>query len=369
MKNFYFYFVALVAALMVAGCASDRMLREPESIPAFVTEYTTSRLGVRTSGIPVSIDLEDCVESAMISSRGLSGGTSTLGFFPVKNVVHRELQRIVSDNFRMVLPEEQPMVELKVSSALIIVRESWSNINCEMELEFALLNPHHDDKPYFSRKYKKKCVGRLENKRIVPLCVYETVQKIVKQFVGDVSKDPSLAARLESLSPLGAVKTVKAASLRSLSFGAESKGMFPGKCEVMCNDWEGFKTDKWARRQIEESCRMKLGIEEERVRVVFLNEKLDNATKTWSYEFATFPRSKIVLNYDPVTRVGTCIADMGLLGLSEEKTSQLMMKYIKKEMDSRAGIAGSGAEATIRYDSFKTDSRYGLLVVTFRNIY
>jgi hypothetical protein len=111
MKNFYFYFVALVAALMVAGCASDRMLREPESIPAFVTEYTTSRLGVRTSGIPVSIDLEDCVESAMISSRGLSGGTSTLGFFPVKNVVHRELQRIVSDNFRMVLPEEQPMVD------------------------------------------------------------------------------------------------------------------------------------------------------------------------------------------------------------------------------------------------------------------
>jgi hypothetical protein len=114
---------------------------------------------------------------------------------------------------------------------------------------------------------------------------------------------------------------------------------------------------------------MKLGIEEERVRVVFLNERLDNATKTWSYEFATFPRSKIVLNYDPVTRVGTCIADMGLLGLSEEKTSQLMMKYIKKEMDSRAGIAGSGAEATIRYDSFKTDSRYGLLIVTFRNIY
>jgi hypothetical protein len=369
MKKYSIYLSGLAIAIFLCGCATDKMLQEPDAIPAYVVEYTTSRLGARTSGIPVAIDLEDCVESAMISSRGLSGGTSTLGFFPVKTVVRRELERIVSDNFRMVLPEEQPMVELKVSSALIVVRESWSNINCEMELQFELLNPHHNDKPYFSRIYKRQCKGRLENKRIVPLCVYETVQKIIKKFVDDVSKDPSLAARLESLSPSGESRLLKAASLKALSFGAENNGLFPGKCEVLCNDWEGFKTDKWARRQIEESCRMKLGIEEERVRVVFLNEQLDESTKTWKYEFAAFPRSKIVLNYNPATRVGSCIADMGLLGLSEEKTSELMKRYIVREMNSRAGLADSGAKAAIRYDSFKTDSRYGLLIVTFRNVY
>ena len=359
----------MVLPVFFSGCATDRMLKEPDAIPAYVQEYTTERLGARTSGIPVSIDLEDCVESAMISSRGLSGGTSAMGFFPVKDVVRRELARIVSDNFRMVLPDEQPMVELKLSSALIVVKESWSNISCEMELQFELLNPHHADKPYFSRKYKKLCTGRLENKKIVPLCVYETVQKIVKKFVDDVSKDSSLAARLESLSPSGIAKSVKPPSLKSLSFGTEDNGVFSGRCEVFCNDWEGFKTDKWARRQIEESCRMKLGIEEERVRVVFLNENLDNATKTWKYEFATFPRSKIVLNYDPVSRSGSCIADMGLLGMSEEKTSELMKQHITREMDSRAGLAGSGAKAAIRYDSFKTNARYGLLIVTFRNVY
>lgn len=362
-------FAALAFLTLFCGCASDRLLKEPDAIPAYVDAYTTDRLGARTSGIPVSIDLDDCVENAMISSRGLSGGTSTMGFFPVKGVVKRELARIVSDNFRMVLPDEQPLVELKVSSALIIVRESWSNISSEMELQFEMLNPHHDDKPYFSRKYRKKCKGRIENKKIVPLCVYETVQTIVKNFVDDISKDPSLAARLELLTPSGTAKTVKAASLKSLSFGAESNGLFPGKCEVLCNDWEGFKTDKWARRQIEESCRMKLGIEEERVRVVYLNERLDNATKTWKYEFATFPRAKIVLNYDPVTRKGSCIADMGLLGLTEEKTSELMKRYIAKEMNARAGLADSGAKASIRYDTFKTNSKFGLLIVTFRNIY
>lgn len=362
-------FVAFVLLALLCGCASDRLLKEPGAIPAYVEKYATDRLGVRTSGIPVSIDLEDCVENAMISSRGISGGTSTMGFFPVKGVVKRELERIVSDNFRMVLPDEQPLVELKVSSALIIVRESWSNISSEIELQFELLNPHHDDKPYFSRKYKKMCKGRLENKKIVPLCVYETVQTIARDFINDVSKDPSLAARLELLSPSGTAKNVKAASLKSLSFGAESNGLFPGKCEVLCNDWEGFKTDKWARRQIEESCRMKLGIEEERVRVVYLNERLDSDTQTWKYEFATFPRAKIVLNYDPITRRGSCIADMGLLGLTEEETSKYMKRYIVSEMNARAGLAGSGAKAAIRYDKFKTNAKFGLLIVTFRNVY
>ena len=55
--------------------------------------------------------------------------------------------------------------------------------------------------------------------------------------------------------------------------------------------------------------------------------------------------------------------------MRKTKNYMCLMKYIKEEMDSRASIVGSGAEATIRYDSFKTDSRYGLLIVTFRNIY
>jgi hypothetical protein len=58
-----------------------------------------------------------------------------------------------------------------------------------------------------------------------------------------------------------------------------------------------------------------------------------------------------------------------LLGLTEEKASELMKRYISREMNNRAGLADSGAKAAIRYDSFKTNARYGLLIVTFRNVY
>jgi hypothetical protein len=106
--------------------------------------------------------------------------------------------------------------------------------------------------------------------------------------------------------------------------------------------------------------------------VVYDSSGFDAATRMWKVSFSAFARSEMVLNYDPTTRSGTCVADMGLMGLTAEKASEKLKDYVLAEMDRRSGVVSSGesqGKAQVRFDAFKTDQRYNLIHCPFRVVY
>ena len=119
--------VFMIGILALAGgCASVGELTEPTDIPALVTSYRIAGLEERTGDVATVLDLDDCTEYAILLSVGLSGVSSVAGHFPVRQLVAREFQKVVVGNFRTVMPEEEPRLEVRVISDRMSVQRSWS---------------------------------------------------------------------------------------------------------------------------------------------------------------------------------------------------------------------------------------------------
>ncbi len=85
-----------------------------------------------------------------------------------------------------------------------------------------------------------------------------------------------------------------------------------------------------------------------------------------------YVRTPIFMNYDPTTRRGLCVGDLGLLKTSIEEASLKMQNYVKQEMRIRAGIVVDGTDAAaakIRFDEFTTERESETVRFSFRLIY
>ena len=184
---------------LAGGCASVGELTEPKDIPALVTSYRIAGLEARTGDVATMLDLDSCTESAVLMSVGLSGVPSVAGHFPVRQLVAREFQKVVVGNFRTVMPEEEPKLEMRVVSDRLSVRRSWSHVKAEMAFEVQLVDPEHNRRPYFRKNYCLSAESVQRRKDEVPLCVYSCIQKLARSFLEDVSKDSLVIARLKAL--------------------------------------------------------------------------------------------------------------------------------------------------------------------------
>lgn len=192
--------VCMIGILALAGgCASIGELTEPKDIPALVKSYRIAGLEERTGDVATILDLDDCTESAILLSVGLSGVSSVAGHFPVRQLVAREFQKVVVGNFRTVMPEEEPRLEVRVVSDRMSVKRSWSRVKAEMVFEVQLVDPAHNRRPYFRKNYRLSAESVQRRKDEVPVCVYSCIQNLARSFLEDVSKDPLVIARLKSL--------------------------------------------------------------------------------------------------------------------------------------------------------------------------
>ena len=192
--------IFLIGMLALAGgCASVGELTEPKSIPAIVTSYRIKGLEARTGDVPTMLDLDECTESAILSSIGISGVPSVAGYFPVRQLVAREFQKVIVGNFRTVLPEEEPKLEVKIVSDRLSVTRNWSRVKAEMSFEVQLVDPERSRRPYFRKNYRLNAESVQRRKEEVPLCVYSCVQNLARSFLEDVSKDTLVIARLKAL--------------------------------------------------------------------------------------------------------------------------------------------------------------------------
>lgn len=192
-----FYVIGLVA--LAGGCSTVGGLSEPKDIPSLVKSYRIAGLEERTGDVATMLDLDECAEYAILSSVGLSGVPSVAGHFPVRQLVAREFQKVIAGNFRTVMPEEEPKLELRIVSDRLAVKRSWSRVTSEMAFEIQLVDPEHIRRPYFRKDYRLSAESIQRRKGEVPICVYSCIQNLAREFLEDVSKDTHVIARLRAL--------------------------------------------------------------------------------------------------------------------------------------------------------------------------
>ena len=351
--------------LAAGGCAFTGVRREP--MPPLTFRYALPRLQAVLHDIPVVIDYVDCVEMAMVNKRSVFGSTSFAGTFPLRRIVLREFGHFVDENMRNPMDGEAEKVVIKIYSKRILVEQKWSKSHAEMVFDIQLLDSRSEDsRPYFRSSFKGEYTSVHKEDEVVPEAVYRSVGSIVSSFSKALADDKAAMRRLSLLARPDA-RTVPP-SLRSIEFGAIRNGVVSGRCEVECNDWDGFGADKWARGQINGSCCMKLGIEPDRIRVVYMSDVYDVKDKAWRYSFKAFARTPMVVDYDPVSRTGLCIGDMGLLGVSVQKAAVKMREFVVSQMKAHGGAVSSADgidDVRVRFHEMKTDGMNNLLQIGF----
>ncbi len=360
---------AAALASVLAGCAFTGLRGEPKGLA--VHRYNAAGVPGVLRGMSAAIDVADCVEMAMVSDCGVFGGNSFAGTIPLKKIVQREFEQLVTDVFRAPVEGEREQMMVKVTSQCVILNQYWSETECEMSFDVRLLDPVQEGtRPYYRGVFTKKC--RCENGEDdqVPQAVYEAIRGIVEEFLQTVMHDRNSLRRLSEL--VRPDSRTEPPQLVNISFGEKSGGRLTGECEVACNGWEGFDADRWARQKIRVQCQLKLGIEEERVRVVFRKDEFSAKTKTWKYSFVAFPRAPLVMDYDRVTRSGVCVGDLGLLRLQASEAAVEMKKFILQELRSRSGAQNSehgSLDTLVRFDDFSLDAENNQMTMKFRLVY
>ena len=188
-----------VPLALICGCQTVVELRQPANIPVFVDEYGKPLLVQKTHAVPCMLNLVNCPEKATLVIRKLSGSTKPDPAFPIRAVVGGEFLPLAKANFRPVVAAEQAKVELKVETRKVILERDGDDLTFNLSLAVKLLNPRHEDKPYFSKVYEASTMGTMMNEELVPNCVYEAVQQIAQDFISEVNADESLVVRLSEI--------------------------------------------------------------------------------------------------------------------------------------------------------------------------
>lgn len=192
--------LCIIGILAIAGgCASVGELMEPKDIPSLVKSYRIEGLEESTGDVATTLDLDECAEYAILSSVGLSGVPSVSGHFPFRELVAREFQKVVVGNFRTVMPEEEPKLEVRIATDRLSIRRSWSRVKAEMVFDVQLVDPEHSRRPYFRKDYYLSAESVQRRKDEVPACVYSCIQNLARNFLEDVSNDSLVIARLKAL--------------------------------------------------------------------------------------------------------------------------------------------------------------------------
>ena len=188
-----------ILLLAVCGCETVTELGQPANVPIFVRTYEGMQLKNKTKEVPCMLNLVNCVPEATMVRLKFSGSREAGPRFPIREIVKGEFSSVLRSNFRTTRSSERPKIELKVESRKTLLERDGDDLVCEISLAVMLLNPEHEDKPYFSKTYARKAIGTMMSESEVPNCVYECVQLIADKAVQEINADSSLVGRLALL--------------------------------------------------------------------------------------------------------------------------------------------------------------------------
>lgn len=356
-------------AQIVGGPTGPLELREPTPAP-LCRRYETSAAN-RTVSIPVAFDGPDVTMRSTLT-RHTAGLPVVIGQFDSGTVLDREFRKVFAANFRRPEGDEKPVAVLSVMPNMVSVKANLfsSEVSCDIWVEVKLVRANGADSGY-SRKFRVSRTTGWDNRTEIPPAFYAAIEGVVADFLKDWDGSGATASLLEWYD--GTKSHVKGPELVSLEFAKEDGGVMHGNCSVACNGYEGFQARGWAIAQISAACKARLGIEAERVRVVYEEETYDPARKTWKFFFVTFARTAKVFSYNPATLSGSVSGDLGLMGVGAEAAAEELRAFALKEMDARSGTVNRGknisGRATVRFGDIKHDKTYDLITLGFRLVY
>lgn len=382
---------ALIAILLVAwlagGCVGlgeqgwlsgltdaqegQRILEEPAFPP--VAESYAAADAHRTMGAPVQLNVPDQKANFNVNSvrSDLFAAPYVVAAFPGGGIVAREFGKVLEANFRKPVGGEAPVAEMAVRIVSVATGQPSDKkpVTSSLRLKVEVMKADGKETAY-SKSIDASATAPWKNRSQVPEAFYTALFDAIGQFTADWEQSGGLDAVARWAGDAG--PGVVPAQLREIAWEAGTgKGSVQrGRCTVACNGFEGFRAKHWANAQIAEACRTKLGnIEPERVRVVYDDERYDEEKGTWEFAFRCFARSERVLDFNPVTEMGTVIGDLGLMKMKAEEASEVLKAYVFEEMRSHSGIVTSEHrkkhEAYVRFDGMRTDAAYNLLIIDF----
>lgn len=192
-----------IIMLVLAGCASMPELDEPEIIPVAVATYKAGELGSKASGLAVTLDVTDCVEAALLVSKGAFGGSSVEAYYPVRRVIEREFARVIDDNFHQTEFGEETGLFLSVTTMRVLLTKRMGKVSSDVSLAIRILHPDGTRAPLFRKTYRAQSSGPANDDETIPLCFYEAVQRIAEDFSVDISTNWNLVSYFEAKAKKG----------------------------------------------------------------------------------------------------------------------------------------------------------------------
>ena len=189
-------FSALPAVLFAAGCSSLPELEEPDPIPVCIASYRASELIGKAEHVAVALDVDDCVEAALLVSKGVFGGSSVDAAYPVRVGIEREFLRVIDQNFCE--PTGGDHLKIRVSTMRVLLTKSGRTCTSDVSVTVRLMHSDETRGPLFRKTYRVKSSSRSDDEDLVPKCFYESVQNIAEQFVTDVASNRNLVWYLEA---------------------------------------------------------------------------------------------------------------------------------------------------------------------------
>lgn len=365
--SFSFFLFLLVCS---AGCitGTPRMLIDKEFTSSML--YTAAHAD-RTLSIPSVFRLLNDDVVCLVTQNDFLGDSKGVAVFSASDIVVHKFKKLFSSNFHTVCGDEKPVMVFSVKiDAASAKKENFRDI-VESTLVAQIKMTNQDcSKVCYSKKFTSTVSAVWDDKNSVPSAFYLAVDDLMEAFIIDWNKNSSWKDIVQWRNKSD--KTKRPPSLKTIEW-SKNDDIWLGRCEVNCNDYEGFEAKSWANMQIANVCRTKLGnIERERVRVLYDVEKFDEQSRKWILEFRTFARTKMALSFNPVTRHGLVVGDVELISAnSVEEASDILKKYVLKEMQSHGRLVGNIGEenqARVRFDNFDTDTAYNIITIRFRLI-
>lgn len=374
MKRF-FPVLAAIPLFLCSGCMTyfgigfdkDTELVElasPPDAPDFSQEFAAYR------NFAAATDPSPFAQLTHATDMGRGGLTVTVGKVPLRAIAARGIQSLVERHFRVPLAGERPTFVIDTTPQFISIRQDGRIARVKMSVAIRCVKQDESRTLLLSNTYTGERTGQWV-KGQVPAALYEALNDIWAAFLREFLRTVRPASLMD-----GTESSIEMPELQELSFETKrgEAAVAVGTCAVACNGWESFQAAAWAKQQIFAQCVEHLGIEKERVRVRYDNErtKFNPATKTWNFAFSTWARTRIVMQYDASSRHGRAIVDLGLSGKTSEEAGSEAKEYIIREMNLRATTYADDApeaKADVDFLDIETDTEGNLLIVNFKLVY
>jgi len=193
---------ALIACCTLAGCGETvRHLKEPDSVPVFVSSYIGPELHARAGDVSCTVNLVNCPEFAQVTVSTFSGTTEVGPTFPARTILAGEFAAVAQANFRTQFSGNQSQIEIGFTPQTMRFMRKGDTLTFQLSLQLRLQAPHGDGRPLFEKRYDCETHGVVYDERTVSPCVYEAVQRVAAEFVKDLNGDSALIAKIGALTP------------------------------------------------------------------------------------------------------------------------------------------------------------------------